>query len=164
MISLLLTNLWFPVILLIAQTLMFSFVASLALRWMGILRKPYNGMDYGMMLYAASLMLGMIVIASADADSLFQSAKVYLDKEPDPFKSMLTQFTKLFLVVLITGILFLAMNYACFKWIAKGKLDELEIPSSLILTSIALGNILVGWLIAKEYTSLITPQLLGLAI
>jgi hypothetical protein len=160
--SIVLTSLWFPVLLLIVQTLMISFVCGLALRWMGLLKKPYNGMDNGMMAYASSLMLGMIVIAAADAESLFQSASVYLDSQPNPFLFTLSQFTRLFLIVMIIGLLFLAMNYAIFKWIARGNPDDLELPTWLFVTSIALGIVVVCWQIAKEVTSLMTPRMIGL--
>ncbi|MGN6421347.1 MAG: hypothetical protein ACTHMC_27785 [Pseudobacter sp.] len=160
--STVLTSLWFPVLLLIVQTLMISFVCNLALRWMGLLRKPYNGMENGMMAYAGSLLLGMIIIAAADAESLFQSTRVYLDSQPNPLLFTVSQFTRLFLVVMIIGLLFLAINYAIFKWIVRGKTDELELPSSILLTSIALGTIVVCWQIAKEITSLMTPLLIGL--
>lgn len=161
--SILLTSLWFPVLLLIVQTLLISFVSSLALRWMGLLRKPFNGMEYAQIMYAGTLMLGMIVIAAADSESLFQSAKVYLDSHLHPLKAIFSQFSELFLIVLLTGIIFLAMNYACYKWITKRQPDELEIPSAILLTAIALGTIFTGWIVAKEYSSLLTPKLLGLS-
>lgn len=152
----------FPVLLLVVQIFLICFACRTALRGMGILRKPYNGMDYGLMLYAASLMLGMLVIAASNAENLFQSARVYMDSSGNPFQQTILQFTKLFFIVLITGLLFLSINYANFKLIAGGNKEEPGMPVSILLSSIALGSTVLFWIITKELTNLLTPKILGI--
>lgn len=146
--------------LLILQTYLLAYITMLALRAMKLLKQPYNGMDYAESLPLAIVMLGTLLISSADINGIFQAAKFYNYKQGVLEKTFFLFFARSFGVVLFFNLLFVAVNFLNIRLLFRGHYKAPAMPVSLLLCALSMGIALVCWLTCREIIDNITPRLI----
>lgn len=147
--------------LLILQTYLLAYITILILRAMKLLKRPYSGMDYAESLPLVVVILGSLLISSADINGLFQAAKFYNYQQGLLEKSFFLFFARSFVMVLFFNLLFIATSFLNIRLLFPGHYKAPSMPVSLLLCALSIGIALVCWLTCREIIDNITPRLIS---
>jgi hypothetical protein len=129
-----------------------------------ILASPIGGAEYSSAIYAAVLLLGILIIAAGSTEFLFKSYKA-LSGRDDSFSSVLLSFSKFFGVTVASTVLYLGISIILTDIISGGKgQDELRsgnIPLGIIGAAIALGTAILIYAITQPIFEWLTPVVLN---
>jgi len=144
--------------LLVAQTYLLIYATISLLRRMKLLKRPYSGMEYSESLYAAIIILGVLLMASADAPGIFQAAKSYSDSYTSAGGPFLLFFSRSFLVILSFSLLFIFFNFLNIRFFFREDHKEPSLSVSILFCAIAIGLAVACWVTCKEVVDNMTPK------
>lgn len=151
-----------PIALTILQLLLVLFATYFILLKTRLCSKPIENTYENQGILSAALVLGVLIIASADITDIFQTYKVYKQYSPQYNHDLFQQFSQFFFVILaicLFHIIFILSLLRLFAGpINNSHLPNVGVPFIILIASIAIGTAISEWFIAKEICDIITPQ------
>ncbi|RFM26562.1 hypothetical protein [Deminuibacter soli] len=152
------THIIFTFPLLIVQSYLVIYVSLLLLRRMKLLKRPYSGMNDAETLPAAFILLGVLIISSANAPALFQAVKSFGETYTSITEPFLLFYARSFLVTLFTSLLFIALNFVNLRFLFRADYPVPNLPVNLLICAIGVGFAIICWYTCREVLDNMTPQ------
>lgn len=154
-----------PIALLLAQALIFFICGVWLLRRFGFIVQPFSGADYSQIIFAASVLLGVLLIAISPVKATFQAFYTYQSGNKQIFASLISKSGQYFIVMLVCEILFGVIIWFTSKtinWAGKSlkEIREGNLPLSCIMAIIIVGASLLLQSITMEILDHLTPRAL----
>jgi len=147
-------------LLLLPQTYCLLFASLFLLKSLGLLKRPYSGMDYAELLPAAALVAGVFFVSIAAAPGIFQSVQTWSGGGAVQIRMLLLFFVRVFVLVSIACLVSHLMGYLHIRYLFKGHLQSPTMPVSLLLTVINLGTAILSAYACREAVDAISPKLI----
>jgi hypothetical protein len=152
---------FFPVLLLVLQTLIFLLSIVAALRYLKILKLPYAGMEHSKVLIAAAILLSMMIISFADVEGVMQAVKTFHNYEDGFYRNLFIKFSQFTLVIVLTECLFGLLCFIAIRIIPglrQSSATEDDMPGAILQAVVILIIALLMYVCAKEIIEHITPK------
>ena len=152
-----------PSSILFLQAFMFLYISLLILKRIGMLKQPYNGLEYSQAIFASVVIFSVLLINTACLSASFQTFKIYQNHSVGLVQSYLSKSAQFFFIVLlfelILGLITLLFIKRSFL-IGNGinEIREGSINCALLTSCIILGFAIVLRAMASEIIDYVTPK------
>ncbi len=157
-------SLLLPITLQILQALLLLVASMALLRKTRILSTPIGGAAYSSAIYAAILLLGVMIIVAGSTEALFKSHKALWGRDGG-FWEVLLSFSNFFGVTVAGAALYLGISIIVTDVIGGGagqeEVRDGNLPLSLIGAALSLGIALVMYAITQPVYEWLTPVVLN---
>jgi hypothetical protein len=150
---------WLPLVLVIVQTCLLSWMVLSVLYRGKFLQNPISGMEYGVLLPTGSILLGVLIISSADIPALFQAARAYFDKGSDVFPNTFRFFARIFITAMLVCTLFVIMGLLNIFFLFKEYKKTKSLAIGILLAIVCFGMAIVFWYIERELSQELVPKI-----
>lgn len=147
-------------LLLLTQTYSLVFGSLFLLKSLGLLKRPYSGMDYAELLPAAALVAGVFFVSIASAPGIFQSVQTWSGGGVVQIRMLLLFFVRAFVLVSIASLVSHLVGYLHIRYLFKGHFQSPTMAISLLLTVINLGTGILSAYACREAVDAISPKLI----
>lgn len=159
-------SLLYPSALLLLQSFLILFISVTIARRMGILRVPYNGMEYGHAIMSAAFLFGCLFISAANAGSLFQSFKVYQSLRESIYLNTFYKYAQYFATVIFFLFLYVIICWLITKLLFGFRKTREEVEAGSITTAVLWAVLvfvfsIIIQLVAREWMEYQVPQFIN---
>jgi len=152
---------FFPVLLLVLQTLIFLLSTIAVLRYLKILQLPYAGMQYSKVVIAAVLLFSVLLISFADVEGITQAVKTFHNYGDGFYRNLFIKFSQFILVILIAECFFALLCFMAMKMLPgfrQSSATDDDIPGAVLQAVVIFIIAILLYACAKEVIETITPK------
>ena len=155
-----------PIGLLLLQTGIILLIWISILKKIGIIKKPFDGLEYSHAIFTSVFILSVLLVATSSAPAMFQTFKTYQSQNGNLWQLYLYKSSQFFLIILFFEVLLglvLILFTRTFFAPGNGIKDIVEgsIPSALITSSIVIGFSIALRIMSSEVVEYLRPQYLN---
>jgi hypothetical protein len=133
----------FPLSLVLLQTVFVGLLAYLLLDWWKMIRRPLEGMEYGIAIICAGFIFSCLLISSSSIDAIYESFKNYASQGKGWAPLMWAKFFQ-FMLVICAAQLFFALLSWMMLWVAFRKKAAEKVPSDFLVAGLFTLAVMLG--------------------
>ena len=114
----------FPLSLVLLQTAFVALLAYLILDWWRLIKRPLEGMEYGLIIICAGFIFSCLLISSCSIDAIYESFRNYASQGKGWAPLMWTKFFQFMLVVCTAQLLFGGVVWMLLRATLKKSADR----------------------------------------